>query len=158
MAAAYIPAPGQFAGDNPWGVQMVKVTCGGSGETADVKLAAIESGSADQVVSLFEYGAGGLMVLDIKTRVKEAFLATAAMTIGDTASADGFYTSAMIGPTTANADGVFKSMVQDTSSSRGGGWYTSTSGVIELVFSPADSTDAVSGIIEVQLWYAYGVQ
>jgi hypothetical protein len=98
------------------------------------------------------------MVLDIKTRVKEAFLATAAMTIGDTASADGFYTSAMIGPTTANADGVFKSMVQDTSSSRGGGWYTSTSGVIELVFSPADSTDAVSGIIEVQLWYAYGVQ
>lgn len=158
MAAAYVPAPGQFLGDNPWGVQMVKVTCGGSGETADVKLSAIASGSADQVVTLFEYGAGGLMVLDIKTRVTEAFVATAAMTIGDTASADGFATSAMLGPTSVVTTGEFKSMIQDTSSSRGGGWYTSTSGVIELTFTPVDSADAVSGIIEVQLWYAYGVQ
>ena len=158
MAAAYIPAPGQFLGDNPWAVQMVKVTCGGSGEATDVNLAAIASGSADQVVTLFEYGAGGLMILDIKTRVIEAFLADADATMGDTTSADGFYTDAMLGITTANADGAFKSMIQDTSSSRGGGWYTSTSGVIELTYHPADSTDAVSGIIEVQLWYAYGVQ
>lgn len=158
MSALAIPAPGEvFVGDNPSALRVARVTFGDA--NADVRTAASgvwTDSDSSEAVTLANYESGGFRLYDIRTRVITAFPAGDLITIGGSiGNADSFMTSAMIGPTTAAAN-VMTRMLGDTSASLGAGFFTSVSGTITLTQQPGAST-SVTGLLEVEIWYAYGI-
>jgi hypothetical protein len=161
MAAKTAPGVGEIFLDN--GVRYLKVTFGGSG-VADVPLSAAVADSDTLVVTpIFSWGGGGMNLLGISTRVVTAFKAGSTISLGtdsmaSASSATSLMIAEVIGATVVVANQVNTSWAGDGTSATGciGGLFYSTSGVIELHYTAADSDELATGVLEIGLLYTYG--
>jgi len=141
-----IPVVGEvFLGDEPAPVKAIKVTVGFA-TTDDVTLLTT---TVSEVVDLLSVAAG-VRILDMWVDVTTAFTAAVAITIGDSDSADGFFTSAMIGPTVS---GLMKAhLAGDTSASRAMGFVYAAAQVIQAAVTKAGSA-ASDGALSLVVMY-----
>jgi len=161
MAAKTAPGVGETYLDNA--MRYLKVTFGDS-SVADVALTNAVADSDTLVVNpIFSWGSGGMNILGISTRVATAFKAGSTISIGtdsdSSASAAANWAAAdAIIATVAAANQLFTTWGGDggSATSIAGGFYYSTSGSLELHYTPADSDEAATGVLEIGIWYVYG--
>ena len=110
----------------------------------------VESDAGAQgTYALFNVPAG-VIVLDVKSNVNEAFDASVTITIGDGTDVDGFLASAKIAPQSAVSSGVLKSTLSGTQEAFAGGRKYAAADTIDAVVGGADPT-----VGELDVWIFY---
>jgi hypothetical protein len=127
MAAIAIPLDGQrYLGDNPQVQKIARCRLAFSGGDVD-------TGAVQATYALFNVPAG-LVVVEMFAITSTAWTASVTITIGDGASAAGFFASADLGPTTGVTTGILKRSSGAAEAYAGGKRYEA-----------ADTIDAVVG-------------
>lgn len=166
MAAKTAPGVGEAYLENA--MRVAYVTFGDS-SVADVPLYnAIADSDTVVVTPVFSWGAGGITIFGVSTRVVTAFKAQSTISIGTdsdaSASAAAYWlTVDKVAATAAEVHRPNSTWIDlDTggSASLANGitplFYSGT-GTMELTYTPADSDELATGVLEVGIWYVYGV-
>lgn len=164
MAAKTAPNTGEIYLENA--LRYLKVTFGDSG-VADVPLAnAIADSDTVVVTPIFSWGGGGINIFGVSSRVATAFKAGCTISIGTDSDASASAAAYFLSTDKVAATAVegHKLNASWTSMDTGGSatdtvmtaLFYSTSGALELTYTPADSDELATGVLEIGIWYSYG--
>jgi hypothetical protein len=166
MAAKTAPGVGEAYLENA--MRVAYVTFGDSA-AADVPLTnAIADSDTVVVTPVFNWGAGGITIFGISSRVVTAFKAGCSIAVGtdsdaSVSAAAYWLTTDKVAATAAEGHRPNSSWIDLDS---GGSatltngiapMYYSGSGALEVTYTPADSDELATGVLEIGVWYVYGV-
>jgi len=127
--------------ENPGAVKSFRFTAGIGG---DVVLGAIATVPAVNIPA-------GTVIHEVKTRVITAFTTSVTLSIGDGVTAAGYMTTTIIAPQTAVTTGIYKGMLDEASTTFGGGKCYLVADAIDIFVGAAI---AVAGLMEVIILYS----